>query len=92
MPFVFAWDSAKAAGNLKKHGVSFQEAATVFGDRLSVTIEDPQSDSEQRFVTVGESFRGRLLVVSHAEKGETVRIISARTATRRERRAYEEAP
>ncbi len=85
------WDERKAYANLKKHGISFAEAATVFGDTLSVTIPDPlHSVGEDRFVTLGVSFRKRLLAVVHADRGEMVRIISARLATRRERETYEE--
>jgi uncharacterized protein len=91
MGLVFEWDRRKAERNLKQHGVSFEEAATVFGDRLSLTIEDPlHSDLEERFVTIGGSIRGRLLVVVHTDLGDTIRIISARLATHRERKAYEE--
>jgi len=87
----FEWDPRKAAANLRKHGVSFNEAATVFGDFLGATAADPdQSTDEHRHITVGSSDRGRLLMVAHAERGERVRIISARTLTRTERRAYEE--
>ena len=89
----FEWDPRKAASNARKHGVSFEEAATAFGDPLSITISDPDhSEEEQRFVLLGLSHRERLLVVAHVEWEETVRIISARIATRRERRTYEEAP
>ena len=91
MPLLFEWDEKKAQQNIRKHGASFKEAATVFGDLLSLTIEDPlHSDEEDRFVTIGESFRRRILVVVHTERGSNIRIISARTATRRERRTYEE--
>ena len=84
------WDKRKARQNLRKHGVSFEEAATVFGDTLSVTIADPlHSSDEERWVIVGESSRRRLLVVVHVERGDVVRIISARLATRRERENYE---
>ncbi|GAB4400371.1 MAG: BrnT family toxin [Anaerolineales bacterium] len=87
----FEWDPQKAARNLAKHGVSFAEAATVFGDPLSVTVSDPDhSDEEDRFIIVGQSYRGRLLMVSFGERGDAVRIISARELTRAERRAYEE--
>lgn len=87
----FEWDPRKAASNLRKHGVSFEEAATVFGDRLSRTGDDPDhSAQEQRCVTFGVSSSGRLLVVSHADRGERIRIISARPATRSERAIYEE--
>ncbi len=87
----FEWDPQKAARNLAKHGVSFAEAATVFGDPLSVTVSDPDhSEEEDRFIIVGQSYRGRLLIVSFGERGDAVRIISARELTRAERRAYEE--
>ena len=91
MSLTFEWDREKAKGNLEKHGVSFSEAATVFGDPLSLTIEDPDhSIDEQRFVTLGQSYRGQLLVVAHTDEDDGIRIISARRATRRERRDYEE--
>ncbi|MBI1956496.1 MAG: BrnT family toxin [Acidobacteria bacterium] len=90
MGFLFEWDQRKAAANLKKHGVSFPEATTVFRDPLSITISDPdRSDSESRFVDLGLSHRGRLLVVSYIERGDYIRIISARCASRSERRQYE---
>jgi uncharacterized DUF497 family protein len=89
---IFEWDRRKATGNLNKHGVSFEEAATVFGDGLSLTIADPShSVGEQRFLTMGVSEEGRLLVVSHADRGDTIRIISARKASRREKRQYGES-
>ena len=92
MALGFRWDPRKAAANVRKHGVMFEEAATVFGDRLSVTIADPDhSADEQRFLLLGLSNRRRLLVVAHSERGESIRIISARRVTRRERRTYEEA-
>jgi len=88
---LFEWDLKKARSNLAKHGASFDEASTVFQDVLSVTIEDPlHSTAEERFVLIGNSCRNRLLVVVHTDRGERVRIISARPATRRERRSYEE--
>jgi uncharacterized DUF497 family protein len=87
----FEWDKDKAASNLKKHKVSFDEAGTVFGDTLSRTFADPDhSIDEDRYVTIGASDRGRVLIVSHTNRGNRVRIISARIATRRERKAYEE--
>jgi uncharacterized DUF497 family protein len=87
----FEWDPQKAEVNLTKHAVSFQEASTVFGDPLSLTIPDPDhSDDEQRFILLGQSYSGRLLVVIHTQRGAGVRIIGARLATRRERRSYEE--
>ncbi len=87
----FEWDAKKAVANERKHGVSFHEAATVFGDPLAITFSDPdQSQGEFRFITFGSSWFNRLLVVSHADRDERIRIISARRATRRERRIYEE--
>lgn len=87
----FEWDPRKAAQNLRKHDVSFHEAATVFGDPLSMTYQAPDhSTAEQRFITVGRSGIGRLLLVAHADRGENIRIITARKATRRERKQYEE--
>jgi uncharacterized DUF497 family protein len=86
----FEWDDAKAAKNLRKHRVSFEEA--VFYDWLGVTGADPDhSEGEERLVTFGMSSAGQLLVVSHTERGEAIRIISARIATQSERRIYEEA-
>ncbi|MCC7290932.1 MAG: BrnT family toxin [Phycisphaerales bacterium] len=91
MSLWFEWDPHKAAGNLRKHGVSFKEAVTVFGDDLSLTIEDElHSEFEPRFVTIGSSSTGRALVVVHADRPASIRIISARKATPRERRQYEE--
>lgn len=88
---IFDWHLEKAAANLRKHGISFHEAATVFGDPLSTTFPDPDhSICERRYITMGMSAAGRVLVIAHADEGETVRIISARRATRRERRFYEE--
>jgi uncharacterized DUF497 family protein len=87
----FEWDDQKAARNLAKHGVSFYEAATVFGDPLAMTYYDPDhSQDEDRFLTFGHSDAGQLLVVSHTDRDDRVRIISARRATRRERKAYEQ--
>ncbi len=87
----FEWDAQKAALNLKKHGVTFEEAATVFRDTLSATAHDPDhSMDEDRFVTFGLSSSGRLLVVSHADRKEDIRIVSARQATKQERKIYEE--
>jgi uncharacterized DUF497 family protein len=86
----FEWDSRKAAVNLSKHRVSFNEAATVFGDFLSITAADPgHSTGEHRYITVGMSNLGRPLMVAHAERGNRIRIISARALTAREKRAYE---
>jgi uncharacterized DUF497 family protein len=87
----FEWDPTKAAGNLHKHGVSFEEAATVFRDPLSVTAQDPyHSLDEERFITFGASTSGRVLVVAHADRGDTIRIIHARAVTPGERKIYEE--
>jgi uncharacterized DUF497 family protein len=87
----FEWDEDKAERNLKKHKVAFQEAATVLGDPLSVTFPDPDhSIDENRFITIGTSDRGRVLVVSHTDREDRTRIISARKATRKERKFYEE--
>jgi len=86
----FEWDPEKAKRNYKKHRVSFEEAVTVFYDPLSATFADPDhSVGERRFITIGFSSRDRLLVVSHSERGEAVRIISARRATPRERKRHE---
>ena len=91
MSLTFEWDQDKAEQNLSKHGVSFPEATTVFGDLLSVTIPDPgHSVGEERFITIGLSHQSRLLVVAHADRGDTIRLISARVATRAERKSYEE--
>ena len=85
------WDLLKATANLRRHGVSFEEAATALADDLSITGADPDhSKGESRFVTFGVSSAGRLLVVAHTERGDRLRIISARPATKRERRIYEE--
>ncbi len=91
MSLTFEWDQEKAESNLRKHGVSFEEASTVFKDTLASTIGDPLHSSfrEQRFVTIGASGRSQLLVVAHCDRGEKIRIISARRATRRERQNYE---
>jgi hypothetical protein len=87
----FEWNENKAARNLSKHGVSFEEAKTVFDDPLYVDFYDPDhSESEERYLIVGESDRGRLLIVSYTERGDSVRLISAREITRTEREAYEE--
>jgi len=91
MALKFEWDPQKAEANRKKHGVSFDEASTIFGDPLAVTIADPDhSEREDRLLLLGRSKTGTLLVVAHTERGERIRLISARKATRRERRDYEE--
>lgn len=90
--FRFEWDANKAASNERKHGVSFNEASTVFGDPLSITIADPDHSAEEaRFVMIGASARQRLLVVVHTARGDRIRLISARAASGRERKEYEEA-
>ncbi|MFA4835727.1 MAG: BrnT family toxin [Dehalococcoidia bacterium] len=87
----FEWDHQKAAGNKHKHGVTFHEAATVFGDPMAITFVDPDhSEDEERFLSFGLSIFDRPLVVSHTDRRNRVRIISARLMTRRERRIYEE--
>jgi len=87
----FEWDPGKARKNRRKHRISFQEAATVFGDPLAVTYPDPDhSLSEQRFITLGMSSTGRVLMVAHVDRDENVRIVSARRTTQRERKSYEE--
>lgn len=91
MSLAFEWDDRKARQNLRKHRVSFEEASTVFGDPLALTIPDPvHSEEEERFITLGESDRRRLLVVVATERGDKLRLISARVATNRERKDYEE--
>jgi uncharacterized DUF497 family protein len=87
----FEWDPGKAATNLRRHEVSFEEAGTVFGDPLALSFPDPDhSQGEARLLTFGTSARGRLLVVSHVERSGRTRLISARLATRNERSIYEE--
>ena len=86
----FEWDAEKAASNLGRHGVSFEEASTVFGDPLATTIIDPDhSDDEERWLTTGTSAEGRTVIVWHTNRDEAVRIIGARLATSAERRTYE---
>jgi uncharacterized protein len=87
----FEWDSEKAAENLRKHRVPFEEAASVFGDPLAISFQDPEhSLAEKRTLTFGLSRQGRLLVVSHTQRRQGLRLISARIATRHERKIYEE--
>ena len=87
----FEWDPKKAATNLKKHGVSFQEAATIFGDPLAITFQDPDhSEHEERELTFGLSLQRRLIVVSHTERKDITRIIYTRKMKRKERAIYEE--
>ncbi len=87
----FEWDPRKAKTNLRKHGVSFTEAGTIFGDELAITVPDPDhSEAEDRYITIGWSVRRRLLIVSHTDRGDKIRIISARELTKAERKDYEE--
>ena len=91
MALGFTWDPAKSAANVRKHGVSFEDASTAFGDPHSITVPDPlHSEAESRFALVGSTSRGLIVIVSHTERNDTIRIISARKATRRERATYEE--
>lgn len=87
----FEWDENKAARNLSKHGISFEEAKTVFDDPLYVDFYDPDhSEDEARYLIVGASNRRRLLIMSYTERGDSIRLISAREVTRSEQEAYEE--
>ena len=87
----FEWDPGKAVRNLAKHRVSFHEAATVFGDPRAITFSDPDhSDDEERFITIGLASSNQLLIVSHTDRGDRIRIISARRGTKRERDIYEQ--
>lgn len=91
MPLTFEWDSRDARSNLTKHGVGFEEASTIFGDPLSLTISDPEhSQRENRYITMGRAFNRKLLVVVHTDRSDNIRIIRARRASRRERKSYEE--
>lgn len=92
MELGFEWHEAKAEKNLRKHGISFEEAKTVFSDPLSITIADPQQfDNEERYIDIGLSSRGQLLVVVYTERQANIRIISSRKATNTERRIYEQS-
>jgi hypothetical protein len=91
MPLKFEWNPNKAKKNIEKHGVSFDEAATVFFDPLSMTYDDPDhSYDKNRYIIIGLSDLGRLLFVSHAETDNIIKIISARQLTRKERKQYEQ--
>jgi len=91
MSLEFEWDREKAAENVRKHGVGFEEAVSVFRDPLSLTIPDPDhSIGEERLLILGMSIKARLVVVSHVERGDRIRLINARRADSRERRDYEE--
>ena len=86
----FEWDTQKAKSNEQKHGITFDEASTVFEDFLSLTIHDPlHSENEERFTLIGVSHKNRILIVVHTERGDNIRIISARKATKNERSYYE---
>jgi len=91
MAMLFEWDEPKAAENSRKHGVSFEEAASTFGDPASLTIGDPlHSDNEDRFVILGASLRRRLLVTVFAERGDRIRLVNSRRATPNEQARYEQ--
>lgn len=85
----FQYDPGKAAANLRKHGVSFADAEGVLEDPLALTVQDPDAEGEERFITIGMGSAGELLVVVYTERDEACRIISARRATRKERKSYE---
>ena len=90
MSLLFEWDASKARSNLKKHGISFEEATTIFGDRRAITIESSVVSGERRLVTIGRSAMGRfVIVVVHTDRNDRIRIISARPASRAERKQYE---
>ena len=89
---IFEWGPCKAEINLRKYGVSFPEAATIFGDELAITVPDPDhSNDEDRYITIGQSERRRFLMVSHTDRKDRIRIISARELTKMEHKEYEEA-
>ena len=91
MKLRFEWDKKKAQSNQRKHEITFEEASTVFGDPLSITIHDPaHSIGEQRFITMGTSIQNKFIAVVHTNRGDIVRIINARKATRNEKRQYEQ--
>lgn len=89
MKLLFEWDAAKARANLKKHGISFEEASTIFGDPCAITISSSAGSAEERFVTIGRAATGAyIIVVIHTDRNDRIRIISARPASRAERRQY----
>lgn len=89
MALRFEWDSKKALSNKRRHGITFEEASTIFGDSLSITVHDPaHSIGEDRFITIGTSVNNKLIVVVHTDRNDIIRIISARKATRNETRQY----
>jgi uncharacterized protein len=85
----YQWDPVKATANVKKHGVEFADVVEVFEDPDAITLEDPDSEGEQRFLSLGLDFLGRLLVVAYTYRGDAIRVISARKATRKETSVYE---
>jgi uncharacterized protein len=88
---IYEWDSKKAKANLRKHKVSFEEAATVFLDPLAITFSDPDhSEEEEREITIGLTAKSRVIFVAHCPRGDRIRIIGARRASRKERKQYEE--
>jgi hypothetical protein len=90
MDFLFEWNEAKARANARKHKVTFEEAVSVFTDSFLVTFPDEEhSESEERLISIGRSERGRILLVIHTDRGDAIRLISCRKATRAERRTYE---
>ena len=90
MSLLFEWDASKARSNLKKHGISFEEATTIFGDRRAITIESSVVSGEKSLVTIGRSSTGRfVIVVVHTDRNDRIRVISARPASRAERKQYE---
>jgi len=91
MQTLFEWDKRKAEANLRRHGVSFEEAQTIFTDPLAITLPDPDhSEDEERFIDIGMSDNQRVLVVGYTERGQRIRLIHARKASARERKQYEE--
>jgi uncharacterized DUF497 family protein len=91
MSLLFEWDASKARSNLQKHGISFEEATTIFGDPRAITIESRVASGERRLVTIGRSASGRfVIVVVHTDRNDRIRIISARPASRAERKQYED--
>jgi len=89
MHIKYHWDPVKAKANVKKHDVEFADAAGVFDDPDAVTIEDPDSEGEQRFISIGLDVLGRIMVVAYTYRGEDIRVISARKATKKEVKSYE---
>ena len=91
MTLRFEWDSKKTLSNKRRHGITFEQASTIFGDPLSITVHDPaHSIGEDRFITIGTSINDKLIVVVHTDRNDIIRIISARKATKNERSQYEQ--